>query len=91
MIEAALTQTRVAKGLVDRVYMGCVLQACLGQNTVRQATLKAGLPRDTPATHGQRGLRHGCRLPGQGQVIHFGLIIVSPKQVKIQNWKEILT
>lgn len=34
---------------VDHVYMGCVIQAGLGQNVARQATLKAGLPVTTTA------------------------------------------
>ena len=34
---------------VDHVYMGCVIQAGLGQNVARQASLKAGLPVTTPA------------------------------------------
>ena len=29
--------------------MGCVIQAGLGQNVARQASLKAGLPIETPA------------------------------------------
>ncbi|MCE2968233.1 MAG: thiolase family protein [Phycisphaerales bacterium] len=33
-----------AKGGVDEVVMGCVLQAGVGQNPARQAALKAGLP-----------------------------------------------
>ena len=34
---------------VDHVYMGNVIQAGLGQNPARQASLKAGLPVTTPA------------------------------------------
>jgi acetyl-CoA C-acetyltransferase len=36
-------------GGVDEVFMGCVLQAGLGQNPARQAALKAGLPDTTSA------------------------------------------
>jgi acetyl-CoA C-acetyltransferase len=36
-------------GQVDEVFMGCVLQAGLGQNPARQAALKAGLPDTTSA------------------------------------------
>jgi acetyl-CoA C-acetyltransferase len=35
---------------VERVYMGCVLPAGLGQAPARQAALKAGLPRSAEAT-----------------------------------------
>ena len=34
---------------VDHVYMGCVIQAGLGQNVARQASINAGLPIETPA------------------------------------------
>ncbi len=34
---------------VDEVIMGNVLQAAQGQNTARQAMIKAGLPKETPA------------------------------------------
>lgn len=34
---------------VDHVYMGCVIQAGLGQNVARQASMKAGLPVTTTA------------------------------------------
>lgn len=37
-------------GRVDEVYMGCVLQAGLGQNPARQAALKAGCAETTAAT-----------------------------------------
>ena len=34
---------------VDEVIMGNVLQAAQGQNTARQAMIRAGLPKETPA------------------------------------------
>ena len=34
---------------VDEVIMGNVIQAGLGQNSARQAAIKAGLPEDVPA------------------------------------------
>lgn len=34
---------------VDQVYMGCVLQAGLGQNVARQSAIKAGIPYEVPA------------------------------------------
>ena len=34
---------------IDEVIMGNVLQACQGQNTARQAMIRAGLPKETPA------------------------------------------
>ena len=49
VIKEALNRAGVAPELVDHVYMGCVIQAGLGQNIARQATLKAGLPIEVPA------------------------------------------
>ncbi len=49
VIKEALKRAGVAPEQVDHVYMGCVIQAGLGQNVARQASLKAGVPVETPA------------------------------------------
>ena len=49
VIKEALNRAGVPADQVDQVYMGCVIQAGLGQNVARQATLKAGLPIECPA------------------------------------------
>ena len=49
VIKEALKRAGVPAEAVDHVYMGCVIQAGLGQNVARQASLKAGLPIETPA------------------------------------------
>lgn len=49
VIKEALKRAGVAADQVDTVYMGCVIQAGLGQNVARQASLKAGLPVEVPA------------------------------------------
>jgi len=49
VIRALLEQTGVAADTVDEVIMGHVLTAGAGQNTARQAGIKAGLPVTTPA------------------------------------------
>lgn len=49
VIAEALRRAGVEGGQVDEVIMGNVLQAGLGQNPARQATLAAGLPAETPA------------------------------------------
>lgn len=49
VIREALQRAGVAPEQVDQVYMGCVIQAGQGQNVARQASLKAGLPVETPA------------------------------------------
>lgn len=49
VIKEALKRAGVAPEQVDHVYMGCVIQAGLGQNVARQMSLKAGLPVEVPA------------------------------------------
>ena len=49
VIKEALKRAGVAPEQVDHVYMGNVLQAALGQNPARQASIKAGLPITTTA------------------------------------------
>lgn len=49
VIKEALERAGVPADKVDHVYMGCVIQAGLGQNVARQASIKAGLPIETPA------------------------------------------
>ncbi len=49
VIKEALNRAGVAPEAVDQVYMGCVIQAGLGQNVARQSSIKAGLPIEVPA------------------------------------------
>ena len=49
VIKEALKRAGVKPEQVDHVYMGCVIQAGLGQNAARQASIKAGLPVEVPA------------------------------------------
>lgn len=49
VIKEALTRAGVKPEDVDHVYMGCVIQAGLGQNVARQSSIKAGLPVEVPA------------------------------------------
>lgn len=49
VIEQALKRAGISGSDVDEVLMGCVIQAGLGQNVARQATLFAGLPQEVPA------------------------------------------
>lgn len=49
VIKEALNRAGVPADQVNQVYMGCVIQAGQGQNVARQASIKAGLPIETPA------------------------------------------
>lgn len=49
VIKEALKGAKVAPEQVSEVIMGCVLQAGLGQNVIRQSAIKAGIPNEVPA------------------------------------------
>lgn len=49
-VKAAVERSGVDSAEIDRIYMGCVLPAGLGQAPARQAALKAGLPKSVQAT-----------------------------------------
>jgi acetyl-CoA C-acetyltransferase len=49
-VKAAVERAGVSGQDIDRIYMGCVLPAGLGQAPARQAALKAGLPKSVQAT-----------------------------------------
>ena len=49
-VKAAVERAGVSADAVDRIYMGCVLPAGLGQAPARQAAIGAGLGRNTEAT-----------------------------------------
>jgi acetyl-CoA C-acetyltransferase len=49
VIKEALVRAGIKPSDVDDVLMGCVLQSAQGQNVVRQAAIKAGIPQEVPA------------------------------------------
>ena len=49
-VMAAVERAGVAGADIERIYMGCVLPAGLGQAPARQAGIKAGLPQSVEAT-----------------------------------------
>lgn len=49
-VKAAVERAGVSGEDVERIYMGCVLPAGLGQAPARQAAIKAGLPKSVQAT-----------------------------------------
>ena len=50
VIKEALSRSGVDPKIVDEVFMGCVLQANVGQAPARQAAIFAGLPETVPCT-----------------------------------------
>lgn len=49
-VKAAVVRAGVSGDKIERLYMGCVLSAGLGQAPARQAAIKAGLPKSVQAT-----------------------------------------
>ncbi len=49
-VKAAVERAGVDVNAIERIYMGCVLPAGLGQAPARQAGIKAGLPKSVQAT-----------------------------------------
>ncbi|MBQ9238809.1 MAG: acetyl-CoA C-acetyltransferase [Treponema sp.] len=49
VIKEAIKRAGIKPENVDQVLMGCVIQAALGQNVTRQASIKAGIPIEVPA------------------------------------------
>jgi acetyl-CoA C-acetyltransferase len=49
-VKAAVERSGVSGDDIERIYMGCVLPAGLGQAPARQAAIKAGLPKSVQAT-----------------------------------------
>ncbi|PAL20726.1 acetyl-CoA C-acyltransferase [Sphingopyxis sp. GW247-27LB] len=49
-VKAAVERAGVKSDDIERIYMGCVLPAGLGQAPARQAAIKAGLPKSVQAT-----------------------------------------
>lgn len=49
-VKAAVARAGVSGEDIERIYMGCVLPAGLGQAPARQAAIKAGLPKSVQAT-----------------------------------------
>ncbi|HEU4499794.1 MAG TPA: acetyl-CoA C-acyltransferase [Sphingomicrobium sp.] len=50
VVKAVVERAGVKGDDIDRIYMGCVLPAGLGQAPARQAAVKAGLPKSVQAT-----------------------------------------
>ena len=83
---------------VDEVIMGNVLQAAQGQNTGRQAMIKAGLPKETPAFtinkicgSGLKAIAEGAQaiMSGQAEVVIAGgqeNMTLAPMALKDARW-----
>lgn len=50
VIKEAMKRSEIDGRQIDDVYLGCILQAGQGQGIARQASIKAGIPVEVPAT-----------------------------------------
>lgn len=48
--KAAIQQIKLDPATIDEIYLGCVIQAGLGQNPARQVSLASGIPIHVPCT-----------------------------------------
>lgn len=72
-IKAAVERAGVSPEEVNEVFMGCVMQANLGQAPARQAALFAGLPNTVPCTTVNKVCASGMKAVMQGaQAIMLG-------------------
>lgn len=73
VIAAALSKAGISGDDVDEVIMGHVLQTAQGQNTARQASVGAGIPKETPAMAINQVCGSGLRAVALGaQAIRLG-------------------
>ena len=63
-IKEALKRSGVDPAMVDEVFMGCVLQAGLGQNVSRQMMMDAGIPKEVPSMTLNKVCGSGLRAVG---------------------------
>ena len=49
VISSVIDKSNLEKNIVDEIIMGQVLTAGIGQNSARQASIKAGVPKEIPA------------------------------------------
>ena len=80
VIKEAVKRAGVKPEEVDEVKFGCVIQAGLGQNVARQASIKAGLPVEVPAVtlnvvcgSGLKCVNEAVNMILAGQAMHFGM------------------
>ncbi len=86
-IRAAVERAGIAGGAVERVYMGCVLPAALGQAPARQAALAAGLPLSAEATT----VNKMCGSGMQAAIMAFDALAAGSIDVAIAGGMESMT
>lgn len=86
-VKAAVERAGVAGDAVERIYMGCVLPAGLGQAPARQAALGAGLPTSVEATT----LNKMCGSGMQAAIMAYDALAAGSIDVAIAGGMESMT
>lgn len=86
-VKAAVERAGVAGDTVERIYMGCVLPAGLGQAPARQAALGAGLPTSVEATT----LNKMCGSGMQAAIMAYDALAAGSVDVVIAGGMESMT
>src|SRR4030095_11364892 len=86
-VGAAVERAGVGHDVIEKIYMGCVLPAGLGQAPARQAALKAGLPRHIEATTGNQMCGSGM----QGAIMAADTISAGSADIVIAGGMESMT
>jgi acetyl-CoA C-acetyltransferase len=86
-VRAAVERAGVSPDAIDRIYMGCVLPAGLGQAPARQAALGAGLPDSVEATT----VNKMCGSGMQAAIMAYEAILAGTADVVVAGGMESMT
>ena len=86
-VRAAVDRAHVPPELIERIYMGCVLPAGLGQAPARQVALGAGLPQSVEATT----VNKMCGSGMQAAIMAFEALAAGSIDVAIAGGMESMT
>src|SRR5687768_9238331 len=86
-VKAALKRAGVSGESVERIYMGCVLAAGLGQAPARQAALAAGLPRAVQATT----VNKMCGSGMQAAIMAYDALVAGSADIIVAGGMESMT
>jgi acetyl-CoA C-acetyltransferase len=86
-VKAAVERSGVSPEAIERIYMGCVLAAGLGQAPARQAALGAGLPISVEATT----INKMCGSGMQAAIIAHDTLLAGSARVVIAGGMESMT
>jgi acetyl-CoA C-acetyltransferase len=87
-IKGALTKAAITPDKVDEVYMGCVLQAGIGQAPTTQAMIYAGIPNTVPSTTVNKVCASGSKaimLAAQSIMLGHNNIVVAGGMESMSN------